>query len=65
MNVSRYKATSDPTSMLADYLKMMMTLSEFSEKADQYDTDKMSDIDAAYYSEVMLRCSMKLLEAAQ
>ena len=41
MNVSRYKATSDPTSMLADYLKMMTTLSEFSEKADQYDTGEL------------------------
>ena len=63
--MEKYKATSDPTSMLADYLKMMTILSEFSEKADQYDTDKMSEIDAAYYSEVMMRCSMKLLEAAQ
>lgn len=63
--MEKYKTTSDPTSMMADYMKIMTTLSEFSEKADQYDTDKMSEIDAAYYSEVMMRCSMKLLEAAQ
>lgn len=59
------KYTSDPNnavSMMSDYMEMLQKYEDFAEKADKYDPDKMSAVDAAYYLEVMTRIEKKMLE---
>lgn len=53
--------SSNVVTMLGEYLDMLTKLEELSEKANQYDTDKMTDEDAAYYLKVMNRCNEKML----
>ena len=50
--------------MLYDYLDMMQQYTNFAEKLDQYDTDKMSAVDSAYYLEVTTRVAKKLYAVA-
>lgn len=59
--MQRYEDSDDVSSMLMDYFDMLYRLADFTEKADAYDTDEMSDADAAYYLEVMSRVTMMLL----
>lgn len=47
--------SNDTYSMLYDYLDMMQQYADFAKKIDQYDTDKMSAVDSAYYLEVTMR----------
>ena len=62
--MKKYQASTDSSAMLMDYLNFMQKYNEFSEKADAYNTDEMSDADAAYYLEVTGRIYQKLLQAA-
>lgn len=62
--MQKYENSDDTYSMLYDYLDMMQQYTDFAEKLDQYDTDKMSAVDSAYYLEVTTRVSKKLYAAA-
>ena len=62
--MKKYQTATDTSSMLMDYLAFMQKYSDFSEKANAYDTNEMSTADAAYYLEVTSRVSQKLLQAA-
>lgn len=62
--MQRYENSDDTYSMLYDYLDMMQQYADFAEKLDQYDTDKMSAVDSAYYLEVTTRVAKKLYAAA-
>lgn len=55
--------TKNPTDMklLMEYTSMMTEYSKFSQALAKYDSTSMSPADAAYYSEVVLRCSQKML----
>lgn len=57
-----YEESSDPTSMLADYLTLMTQYTETMQALESIDEDELSDADALYYAEVSLRISQKLLE---
>lgn len=61
--MKKYQTATDTSSMLMDYLAFMQKYSDFSEKANAYDTNEMSNADAAYYLEVTSRVSQKLLQA--
>lgn len=62
--MQKYENSDDTYSMLYDYLDMMQQYADFTEKLDQYDTDKMSAVDSAYYLEVTTRVAKKLYAAA-
>lgn len=62
--MQRYENSDDTYSMLYDYLDMMQQYADFAEKLDQYDTDKMSAVDSAYYLEVTTQVAKKLYAAA-
>lgn len=62
--MQKYKNSDDTYAMLSDYLDMMQQYADFAEKVDQYDTDKMSAVDSAYYLEVTTRVAKKLYSAA-
>ena len=62
--MQKYENSNDTYSMLYDYLDMMQQYADFTEKIDQYDTDKMSAVDSAYYLEVTMRVAKKLYAAA-
>ena len=58
-----YKTSSNVMALLMDYSAIMQEYADFTEKIDKYDPETMSEADALYYSEVMLRCSNKMLSA--
>ena len=62
--MQKHENSNDTYSMLYDYLDMMQQYADFTEKIDQYDTDKMSAVDSAYYLEVTMRVAKKLYAAA-
>lgn len=62
--MKKYESSNDTYSMLYDYLDIMKQYSEFTRKLVQYDTDKMSATDSAYYLEVTTHVAKKLYEAA-
>lgn len=55
--------SSDMTALLK-YSELMVKYADFAEKADAYDADTMSEVDSAYYLEVMLRVNNKLAKIA-
>lgn len=63
--MKRYKDSDDPLSMLSDYLEILREYTEFETALQGYDLLTMSEADALYYSEVMLRCSQKMLTIAE
>ena len=62
--MQKYENSSNTAAMLADYTAMMAKYVSFSNKAERYNSDTMSDADSAYYLEVMTRVNQKLTAAA-
>ena len=58
--MQEYKSSSNAASMLSRYSSMMRRYSEFATALEKYNTDEMSQADAAYYLEVMARVNEKL-----
>ena len=54
---------SSSLTLLADYAKYIEKLSDLEDKMDKMEDD-LNDAETLYYTEVMLRCSQKLLNAA-
>ncbi len=62
--MEKYQNSGNPTSMLMDYLSFLSRYAEAMQKLDDIDTDSLSAADRAYYTQVMLRISGKLISAA-
>ena len=58
--------SDDPTDLevLSEYADIMMKYAEWGKKIEDLDESEMSDEEAAYYAEVTLRVSQKLLEVS-
>ena len=59
-----YRAGSASMNDMMKYLNFLSKYADFAERADAVDEKKLSNADYLYYSQVMLRISQKLLEAA-
>lgn len=55
----------DIVSMMADYTKLLKEEVEWSEKVDALEDEEMTDAEAKYYADVMLRVSQKMIEVSQ
>ena len=62
--MQRYESSSDTSSLLMEYMDYLTRYADLTEKMEKMEDEDMSDADYAYYTEVMLRCSQKLLQAA-
>lgn len=62
--MQKYENSSDTTSMLSEYMNYISRYAELTEKMEALEDEEMSDADFDYYTEVMLRCSQKMLQAA-
>ncbi|MBQ6154117.1 MAG: hypothetical protein IJJ15_10245 [Ruminococcus sp.] len=52
------------TSLLSEYLELLSKEAEMTEKFEAIEDKDLTDAEAAYYAEVSLRCTQKLLEVA-
>ena len=59
--IKKYEEEGKPASMLADYAKMMTQYSEFAAAMAEYESEELSDADAAYLIQVNARVQTKLL----
>ena len=59
--IKKYEEEGKPASMLADYTKMMTQYSEFAAAMAEYESEELSDADAAYLIQVNARVQTKLL----
>ena len=59
--IKNYEEEGKPVSMLADYTKMMTQYSEFAAAMAEYESEELSDADAAYLIQVNARVQAKLL----
>lgn len=59
--IKKYEKAGAPVSMLADYTKMTAKYSEFAAAMAEYESEELSDADAAYLIEVNARVQAKLL----
>ena len=59
--IKKYEEEGKPVSMLADYTKMMTQYSEFAAAMAEYESEELSDADAAYLIQVNARVQAKLL----
>ena len=57
-----YMDSDDPISMMGEYTTMMQQYVETMGELEDIDEDELSDEEALYYAEVMLRINQKLLE---
>ncbi|MDO5440870.1 MAG: hypothetical protein Q4F12_04965 [Erysipelotrichaceae bacterium] len=62
--LTKYNASQDTTSMLIDYANYMTKMADFEAKMDAIENENLNAVEDAYYSEVLLRCSQKMLKAA-
>lgn len=62
--MQKYENSNDTYAMLSDYLDMLQQYADFAEKIEQYNTEKLSAVDSAYYLEVTTRVAKKLYLAA-
>ena len=59
--IKKYEEEGKPVSMLADYTKMMTQYSVFAAAMAEYESEELSDADAAYLIQVNARVQTKLL----
>lgn len=62
--MQKYETSSDASGMLMEYMNYMTKYADLTEKIENMEDQDMSDADYAYYTEVLLRCSQKMLQAA-
>ncbi len=60
--MKKYNSSSDPSSMIGDYLSFMSRYTETMAKLDAINDDELNYVELAYYTEVMARINQKLLE---
>lgn len=59
--MEKYEDSDNSLSLLTDYVNYISKLSDTMEKLDAIDEDELTDEELAYYTEVMLRISTKLM----
>lgn len=62
--MTKYENSDNSIEMLSDYSNMMLKYASMEESLESYDEDNMSAVDLAYYLEVLNRCNMKMMNAA-
>lgn len=62
--MKKYNSSDDSLSMLGDYLKYAEKSLEMAKEFEDIENEELTEAESLYYSEVLLRCSQKLLEAA-
>ena len=62
--IKKYSESSDTTSLLGEYSTYMIKLADFESKMDALDNGDLNPVEDAYYSEVLLRCSQKMIAVA-
>lgn len=62
--MKKYQSSSYSASMLSDYLNFMSDYADWAEKLEALDEDDMNEAELAYYTEVQLRVSKKMMDAA-
>ena len=60
--MASYADSNDPLSLLDEYIEYMRQYGEVTQKLDTIDKNTLSAADAAYYTQVQIRISQKLLE---
>ena len=63
MFMKAYMDSEDPFSMMGEYTTMMQQYVETMGELEDIDEDELSEEEARYYADVMLRINQKLLEA--
>jgi len=59
-----YMDSDDPLSMMTEYTQMMEKFVKTMSKLEEIDEEELSDAEALYYADVMLRINQKLLEVS-
>ena len=60
--MKKYNSSSNPTSMLSDYMNFMSRYTEAMTKLNEISDDEMNNAELLYYTEVMARINQKLLD---
>ena len=62
--MKKYASSSDTSSMLLDYAQYTTKLADMEAKMDAIENENLNVAEDQYYSDVLLRCSQKLLNVA-
>ena len=62
--MKKFKEAEDTTSMLGEYTTMMQQYTQTMADLNKIDEGSLSDAEALYYADVMLRINQKLLQVA-
>lgn len=60
--MKKYNSSSNPTSMLSDYMSFISRYAETMTKLNEISDDEMNSAELLYYTEVMARINQKLLD---
>ena len=60
--MKKYNSSSNPTSMLSDYMSFMSRYTETMTKLNEISDDEMNNAELLYYTEVMARINQKLID---
>lgn len=62
--MKKFNSSSNQAQLMMEYLDYISKLADFEKKIDELDDKELTEAETLYYSEVLLRCSQKLLKAA-
>jgi hypothetical protein len=62
--MKKFKEAEDTTSILGEYAAMMQQYTQTMADLNKIDEGSLSDAEALYYADVMLRINQKLLQVA-
>ncbi len=62
--MKKYASSDNPLMLMSEYMDYLQELTEMGEKFDNMDESDWTAAETAYYTEVLLRCQKKLLDAA-
>lgn len=62
--MKKYAASENPLTLMGEYADYLQKLTEMDKKFGKLEDDDMTVAEKAYYTEVLLRCQKKLLDAA-
>lgn len=62
--MKKYSSSDNPLTLMSEYMDYLQELTEMGEKFDNMDESDWTAAETAYYTEVLLRCQKKLLDAA-
>ncbi len=62
--MKKYASSENPLTLMGEYADYLQKLTEMGEKFGELEDDDLTVAENAYYTEVLLRCQKKLLDAA-